>query len=147
MNNRELKAYLYYRLQELNQQKDMADTLWNGKISFGMDPGNYEHLPAWKTLVQKRKMMVRGIWIQAFILAMIVVGITSDIRNQFELNWVKALTGWLLLAVFVMVLFVIQFFYSVFVSFRNTEREIRKLIYQDLLLKLDDAETVRGERS
>ena len=146
MNNRELKAYLYYKLEELYQQKDMSEPLLNGKFSFGVDSGNYGHLPAWKTLVQKKKNLVRGIWVQAFLLSLIVVAITTDIWNKFELNWVKALTGWLLLAAFIMLLYVIQFYYSLFISFRNTEREVRKLIYQDLLLKLDDGEYGHGAR-
>jgi hypothetical protein len=140
MNNRELKGYLYRRLEELNQQKDMNETLLYGKISFGIDASAYSHLPAWKSLLDKKKLLVRAIWVQAFLLSLIVVGITADIWNKLQENWMRALTGWLLLAVFIMFLYVIQSYYTLFVSFRNAEREVRKLIYQDLLQKIEMTE-------
>jgi hypothetical protein len=140
MNNRELKGYLYRRLEELNHQNDMNETILYGKISFGIESSSYSHIPAWKSLLAKKKLLVRGIWVQAFLLSLIVVGITADIWTRMQENWMRALAGWLLLAIFIMFLYVIQSYYTLFVSFRNAEREVRKLIYQDLLQKIEMTE-------
>jgi len=99
-------------------------------------------LPAWKDLIQKKKSLVLWIWIDAFILSLFIVAITNDLWNKFDQNWIKALIQWIVISAVIMVFYVITGYYTLFFKFRQTEREVRKLVYQDILYRLSKEENI-----
>jgi hypothetical protein len=131
-----IEQYIDSRLAELDQQKDLA-TIWQKeRISFGMDSKKFSHLPAWKNLVAKKKQLISLTWLNAFVLSLTVIAISTEIWNKFQVNWIKALVYWLLMSGVIMLFYVFSSYYSLFFQFRQTEREVRKLIYQDILYQL-----------
>jgi hypothetical protein len=131
-----IEQYIDSRLAELDQQKDL-DTIWQKeRFSFGMEAKKFAHLPAWKNLVTKKKELINLTWLNAFALSFTVIAISSEIWNKFQINWIKALVYWLLMSGVVMLFYVFSSYYSLFYRFRQTEREVRKLIYQDILYQL-----------
>jgi hypothetical protein len=65
-----------------------------------------------------------------------MVGVAGDFFSKWDEHWWKTILGWLLLSAAMMLLYVIVAYYSLFYQFRQTEREVRKLIYQDILFQL-----------
>ena len=140
-NTNSLQNYIEQKLADLDNQKDMNDVISKGKFSFGMDAATYGHLPAWKTLLQQKKKLVRWIWIDAFAASLLVVSIATDIWEKFATGWIKALAGLLLLSLIIMFVLVVTTCFNLFLRFRQTDSIVRKLIYQDLLYQLKtDAE-------
>ncbi|HEV7333205.1 MAG TPA: hypothetical protein VGN63_19375 [Flavisolibacter sp.] len=134
--NEGLEVYIQKRLNELEKEMDMKEITTKGKLSFGVDSTSYAHLPAWKELVQQKKKLVRWIWVDAFFLSLTVVFIASDYADKFAENWLKAALSLLFISGMVLLFFVVTAYYSLFYRFRKTEREVRKLIYQDILFRL-----------
>ncbi len=135
-----LEQYLQQRLAEMEKEADLKEITQKGKLSFGIDSTTYAHLPAWKNLVQQKKKLVRWIWIDAFFLSLTVVFIASDYAEKFSENWVKAVLSLLFISGMVLLFFVVTAYYSLFYRFRKTEREVRKLIYQDILYRLQNSQ-------
>jgi len=140
-----LRNYLDQKLAELGQQKNMNDLVQKGNFSFGIEANNYAHLPAWKDLVQKKKMLVRWIWLDAIFISLAVVGLISIVWERFESNWIKALIYWIVMSAVIMLFYVCSSYFSLFFKFRQTEREVRKLIYQDILYQLSKEENHSGK--
>ena len=133
-----LQEYIEQRLNDLNNQKDARDMIWKRKISFGFDSKEYEHLDAWQSLVKKKKNLVKWIWIDSFFLSLFIAGITSDFFEKFDQNWLKALVGLILMSLVIMLFFVFSAYFNLFIKFRNVKREVRKIIYQDILNRLKE---------
>ena len=140
MPGERIEAYINKRLAELDKQKDMQDLTLKGKLSFGIDSVSYGHLPGWSTLVKQKKHMVKMVWLNAFFLSLIVVSIVGDYFDKYGQNWLKAVLVILAVTAIVMIVYVMAFFYNMFYHFRQTEREVRKLIYQDILQQLKKEE-------
>lgn len=138
MTHQKLESYLQKKLADLDKRTDMQDTIYKGRFSFGIDETTYGHLPAWKAVVRQKKIMLRSIWITAFTEALLAVVVLTDFSEKFGQNWIKALAGLLLLSGLMMLFYFIGAFYSLFVQFRQTEREVRRLIYQDILFQLKE---------
>ena len=136
MQEERIEAYIHQRLAELETQKDMQEVIYKGKLSFGIDANRYGKLPGWNELVKQKKHMVKMVWVNAFFLSLIIVSIVGDFFDKFSENWLKAMLGMLLLSALIMIVYVMAFFYNIFYHFRRTEREVRKLIYQDILFQL-----------
>ena len=132
MSEQLIQKYVQLKLEELEQKKDMQ----HGQLSFGMSSKKFGHLPAWKDIVRRKKKMITAIWVNAFLVSLMVIGMTSEVWDKFEENWIKAIVGWIILSAFSMLFYVIWSYYSMFIQFRKTEREVRKLIYQDILQQL-----------
>ena len=131
-----IEQYIDSKLAELDQQKGL-DTIWQKeRFSFGMEAKKFSHLPAWKNLVAKKKQLISRTWLNAFFLSFTVIAISTEIWDKFQVNWIKALVYWLLMSGVIMLFYVFSSYYSLFFQFRQTEREVRKLIYQDLLFQL-----------
>lgn len=135
-----LEQYLQQRLTELDKEADLKEITTKGKLSFGIDSTTYAHLPAWKNLVQQKKKLVRWIWVDAFFLSLTVVFIASDYADKFSANWLKAALSLFFISGMVLLFFVVTAYYSLFYRFRKTEREVRKLIYQDILYRLQNSQ-------
>ena len=144
MPEERIEAYINKRLAELDKQKDMQDLTLKGKLSFGIDSTSYSHLPGWDALVKQKRHMVKMVWLNAFFLSLIVVSIVGDYFDKYGQNWLKAVLVILAVTAIVMIVYVMAFFCNIFYHFRQTEREVRKLIYQDILsqLKKEEKETV-----
>jgi magnesium-transporting ATPase (P-type) len=136
MEQRTVQAYILQRLQELEKGRDLDEMNLRGKISFGVSSKDYEHLPAWKDLVKKKKQLVKMVWINAIFVSLWIVSFVGDIWDKFSQNWLKALFFWLGMSAVIMFFQVLASYFSLFYHFRQTEREIRKLIYQDILYRL-----------
>jgi hypothetical protein len=135
-----VREYVLARLSDLDKQKDLQDLIWKGKFSFGIDSTIYGDLPAWQDVIKKKKRLVRWVWLDALFLSLLISGTTTDIWDKFADHWARALLGLVLITGVVMLFFVITAYYNLFVQFRHVEREIRKLIYQDLLRRIEEAE-------
>ncbi|HEY1022354.1 MAG TPA: hypothetical protein VGE06_08565 [Flavisolibacter sp.] len=135
-----LEEYIQQRLTALEKEVDMKEITTKGKLSFGVDSTTYAHLPAWKDLVQQKKKLVRWIWVDAFFLSLTVVFITSDYTDKFAKNWWAAALSLLLISGIMLLFFVVTAYFSLFYRFRKTEREVRKLIYQDILFRLQNSQ-------
>jgi hypothetical protein len=144
MCNKRIEDYIYQRIAELESQKDMQEVTAKGRLSFGVDAARYGRLPAWDDLVKRKKQMVKMVWINAAFVSLTLVGMSNDYFENFGQNWLKALATWLTVSALMMLIYVVWSFYSVFYQFRMTEREVRKLIYQDILhqLKKEEKELV-----
>ena len=140
MQEERIEAYIQKRLAELEGQKDLQEVILKGRLSFGVDADTYSNLPAWKELIERKKQMVKMIWLNAFFVTLTVVVFAGDFFEKFEQNWIKALLSLIVLSAMMMLFYVVGSFYSVFYYFRKTEREVRKLIYQDILFQLKKAE-------
>lgn len=140
MNNTQLKVYIDNKLEELEKEKDMQEVFQYGKFSFGLNARNFSHLPAWKELLRRKNLLVRIFWTNAFLLSFIMGGLGGHIWNQPGESWLKLVGGWILLSLFLMLVYVIGTYFGTFVYFRKTEREVRKLIYQDLLYQINKQE-------
>lgn len=140
MHGEPLEIYIQKKLAELDKQKDMQDVIYKGKLSFGIDSTTYAHLPSWQNLVKQKKQMVKMVWTNAFFVALTTVAVVGNFFTKFEQNWIKALLGLVLLSGMITLFYVIGSFYSLFYQFRQTEREVRKLIYQDILFQLKKVE-------
>ncbi|HEU4472177.1 MAG TPA: hypothetical protein VFR58_13890 [Flavisolibacter sp.] len=134
--SKNLQHYIERQLVELEKQKDMNDLLNKGRFSFGADSRKWGHLPAWAELVKQKKIMIRLIWVEAFFAPLLIVAIAGDIWEKLETNWISAVAGWIFLSAFAGIFYVLSLYHTLFVQYRRTEREIRKLIYQDLLEKI-----------
>lgn len=135
-----LEEYIKQQLAALEKEVDLREITKKGKLSFGIDSTTYAHLPAWKDLVQQKKKLVRWIWVDAFFLSLTVVFIGSDYAEKFANNWWAAALSLLLISGMVLLFFVVTAYYSLFYRFRKTEREVRKLIYQDILFRLQNSQ-------
>lgn len=140
MSEGRIEDYIHQRLAELDEQKDMREFSLKGKLSFGVDATTYGKLPAWNDLVKRKKLLVEMVWLDAFFLSLIIVSAVGDATERFAQNWLKAIVGLLAMSAVVMLFYVIGSFYSLFYHFRQTEREVRKLIYQDILSQLKKEE-------
>lgn len=140
MQTERIAAHIGKRLAELDRGADMQDAVYKGRFSFGLDERSYGHLPAWKALAQQKKQMVKRTWALAFAVSLMVAGLASDVGERFAENWVKALVMLLVTTAIAALLYVIGSFHSVFVEFRKTEREVRRLLYQDILHELKKEE-------
>jgi hypothetical protein len=140
MREERIEAYIHQRLAELDKQKDLQRVIHQGKLSFGMDSTTYSHLPSWPDLIKRKKQLVKNLWLNGIFLSFIIVGTAGDYLNKFEQNWVKALLSLIVISALIMLFYVIVSFYSLFYQFRQTEQEVRKLIYQDILSQLKKEE-------
>lgn len=138
MNTNNLKEYINQKLVDLKKGKDMNDVLHKGKLSFGMDSKVYGNLPSWNALLQNKKTLVRIYWAGSFGLAILIVSITTKIWDQFQQNWWKAIILLIATSMVVTLFNVIWFSFSLFAQVRQTEREVRKLIYEDILRKIEE---------
>ena len=140
MHEERMKAYIHLRLAELDKQKDLQEVINKGKLSFGIDSSTYGHLPAWPDLLKRKRQMVKHVWLNAFFVSFMTVGIVGDYFDKFGQHWIKALLSLLVISALIMLFYMIGSFYSLFYQFRQTEREVRKLIYQDILSQLKKEE-------
>ena len=136
MEQSTVQAYILQRLGELEKGRDLDEMNLHGKLSFGVNSKDYEHLPAWKDLVKKKNQLVKMVWINAIFVSLLIVSFVGDVWDKFEQNWLMALFYWLGMSVVVMFFQVLASYFSLFYHFRQTEREVRKLIYQDILQQL-----------
>jgi undecaprenyl pyrophosphate phosphatase UppP len=136
-NRQHLENYISQRLKELDKEKDMQEVALKGKLSFGINSRLYSHLPNWKNLVEKKKQLVRWVWLNAVFLSFIITAIVSDPFSS--LRWASILR-WIGVSVAVLLFVVIFFFHALFFQFRRSEREVRRLIYEDMLHQLKKEE-------
>ena len=138
---KDIELYVKQKLAELEREKDMTDAIQRGRFSFGIDSRLYSYLPSWKQLVKKKKNLIRWIWIDAFLFSILGVGVFSGLWDSFDQNAIGTVIRWIFLSAFAMLLYVINSYHMLFIKFRETEREVRKLIYQDLLHQLKSEKT------
>ena len=137
MSNEQLKVYIEERLADLNKEKDMTEVVHKGRLSFGLSENDYRHLPSWQKLVSNKKKLVRVFWAGCFLTSFIVVGLASNVADKLSHNWIEAIIVWIATSLFAMMLYVMAFNFSLFYQVRKTEHEARKLIYEDILAKIE----------
>jgi hypothetical protein len=135
MTREKLEFYIRQKLEDLDKQKDMQDVINKGKLSFGIDSTTYSHLPAWPALVRESKQLKKLFWVEVFFIAFMTLLMGG---NYFENGvWWKDLIRLIISAGIAMIFGVAVYYFSFFVRVRRTEREVRKLIYQDILFQLN----------
>jgi hypothetical protein len=141
MTTDELKPYIEEKLAALKKEKDMNEVVNEGKLSFGLHSKDYKHLPSWNDLVRNKKKLVRVFWINCLLISFLIVGFTYSFGNNLDQNWVKSIIVVVGYSLGVTLLYVLGFYFSQFYHVRKTEREVRKLIYEDILDKINKAST------
>jgi hypothetical protein len=136
MDADKLENYIGQKLAELDQQKDMQDVIHKGKLSFGMDSSAYSQLPVWQGLVKQKKLLVKLFWLDAVFLSLMAAFFAGNFFEGAINMWWKEILRLLINAAIVFVFAVAGMYFSLFTKFRKTEREVRKLIYQDILAQL-----------
>lgn len=131
-----LEQYLEQKIAAIDKQKDMNDLIGKGRFSFDMDSTTYGHLPAWAELVKQKKSLVKWIWLDAIFLSLTTVFFVGNYGDRFAENWLKAAVTLVAVSAVTIVLFILFAFYNLFVKFRMVDRQARKLIYQDILYRL-----------
>lgn len=79
-------------------------------------------------------------WVGSVVLSFCVVGMIHSFDENFGENWFRTIVSWVAVSLFVMFFYVIWSYYSLFFHFRQAEREVRKLIYEDILHNLKKEE-------
>lgn len=131
-----VEAYIRQKLSELDKQKDMQDVVQKGKLSFGIDSATYSHLPAWYGLVKQKKQLIKMFWFGGLFLSVMATLIGGNFFEGMAVPWWKDAIRLAANAGIVFLFAVTGMCFSLFTLFRKTEREVRKLIYQDLLYQL-----------
>jgi TM2 domain-containing membrane protein YozV len=137
MSTDELKHYIQEKLAALKKEKDMNEVVTEGRLSFGLDQKDYKHLPSWNELLKEKKKLVRTFWINCFLISFVSVGFASTYADKFQQNWIKGLVTWLVVSLMATLFNVIGFYFSLFYRVRKTEQEVRKLMYEDILDKMN----------
>jgi hypothetical protein len=138
-----LEQYLEQKIADIDRQKDMVSSINRGRFSFDMDQRTYGHLPGWESLVKQKKSLMKWIWIDAVFLSLFIVFIAGDYWERFETSWWKAAITLLGVSGTTMLLYVLLAYYNLFIKFRMVDRQARKLIYQDILYRLQqEKETI-----
>ena len=137
MSTDDLKNYIEDKLSALKKEKDMNEVVNEGKLSFGLHAKYYKHLPSWNDMVRKEKKLVRTFWINCFLISFVTVAFAFTYTDKFQQNWIKGLVTWLVLSLMATLFYVIGFYFSLFYHVRKTEQEVRKLIYEDMLDKMN----------
>lgn len=143
MHNDQLKMYIEEKLADLNREKDMTEVVHKGRLSFGLSEKDYKHLPSWKELVRSKKKLIRVFWSGCFLISFAVVGLASNVADRLTHNWIEAVMVWIATSLFAMMLYVMAFNFSLFYQARKTEHEVRKLIYEDILNKMEKEKSQR----
>ena len=84
--------------------------------------------------------MMKMAWYMGIIDALFIVFFISDIWQKIEENWIRGIAIWLSFSAIVLFLHFVWTYQSMFIQFRQTEREVRKLIYEDLLHEMEKKE-------
>jgi len=132
-----LEMHIRQKLRDLDKEADLNDVIWKGKFSFGLDARQYSHLPAWSRVVQKKKFLVRQVWLNSVVLALLSAGILHGFYSDAP---VTSPATWLLLPFAVMIFWTAGCFTTLFFHFRKAEREVRRLLYEDILHQLKKEE-------
>jgi hypothetical protein len=114
MTTDELKPYIEAKLAALKKEKDMNEVVNEGKLSFGLHPKDYKHLPSWNDLVRNKKKLVRVFWVNCFLVSFLIVGFSYSFGNNMEQNWVKSIIVVVGYSLGVTLLYVLGFYFSLF---------------------------------
>lgn len=137
MGTLELHQYIEQKLAALNKEMDMNEVVNKGQLSFGLNGKDYKHLPSWNELLKNKKKLITTFWTNCFVSSFIIVGLTYNMRGGFEGNWIKGIASCIGLSLFATLMYAASFYFNLFYRVRKTEHEVRKLIYEDLLDKLN----------
>ena len=140
MSTETLQIHIEKKLAELEKGRDMNEVTLKGKLSFGIDQREYGHLPGWKELLKKKKLLVKMLWVTAIAESLMVVAIIGNVWDIFEQNWLKGLAYWIFVSAVILFFQIIISYYTLFYHFRQTEREVRRIIYQDVLDRMQKDE-------
>lgn len=132
----EIEKYTYQRLLELDKQKDMQDMIYKGRLSLGVDKTTYGHLPACDSLVNKKKRLTKWFWFEAYFVSLWAVLMIGDYFSRPGTTWIQASLQVLVVSGVVMLFCTAVVYFNMFVRIRQMEREVRKLIYKDILFHL-----------
>jgi hypothetical protein len=139
----QLEQYLEQKIADIDRQKDLASSISRGRFSFDMDQTTYGHLPAWTSLVKEKKNLMKWIWLDAVFLSVFIVFLAGDYWERFETSGWKALVTMLAVSGLTMFLYIMLAYYNLFIKFRMVDRQARKLLYQDILYRLQqEKETI-----
>ena len=114
----------------------MKHDVYNNKFQLLTESKSTSHLPSRKILQLKKKNIIRWIWINAILLSLLIACMITEVWEKLDQNRFATLFTWLLLSALATLLYVFSAYQSIYLKFRQTKREVRKLIFQDLLLQL-----------
>ena len=133
-----MEEYIRQRLATLDKRKDMDDVIWKGKFSFGLNAREWSHLPSWTTFLKKHRSMVRWAWISAFVLTFLTISfLRPDLYEQIGQDPLAGIAKLIGIGFVIGLFCVMGDFLMLFTLFRDAEREVRKLIYEDILVRIE----------
>jgi hypothetical protein len=133
----DLKNYIHQQLIELDKNRDEQEYVRSGRFSFGLIKQQYEGLPSWGSFVKAKKRLVRLIWVEAFFTMLMAAVFLTDVWDKLEQNWIKALATLLGVTVVMTLFYSVAIFFSIAFEVNKVNKHVRRLIYEDLLRKME----------
>jgi hypothetical protein len=136
----DLKNYIHSQIRELDKNRDEQEYTLHGRFSFGLVKQQYEGLPSWEAFVKAKKRLVRLVWAAAFLTTLVMASFFTGVWNSFEQNWIKALATLLGVSIVITLFYSIAMFFSIAFEVNKVNKHVRRLIYEDLLRKMEEKE-------
>ena len=114
----------------------MKHDVYNKNFQFLTESKSISHLTSRKILQLKKKNIIRWIWINAILLSLLIIGMITEVWEKPDQKRFATLFTWLFLSALATLLYIFSAYHYIFLKFRQSKREVRKLIFQDLLLQL-----------
>lgn len=129
MNRDALENYIRKKISEIDQDRDIKEYVRKGRFNFGMNQQEYGHLPSWPNLVKGKRKLVRLIWLQAFLSALMMYAFMED----WDQPWLKTLMKMLIGATIFTLFYNITSYFSIAFEVNRVQKQVQKLLYEDVL--------------
>ena len=142
MDTAALKHHIQQRLHDMDKNPEEQEYRRSGRFNFGINRLYYQHLPSWNRFVTGKKKLVRLIWLQAFLTTFTIVFLSDFTSDQvIWKSLVRSLLGSLIFTLF----FTAVAFFSMAAQLNQVQKEARRLVYEELLEKIEEAEVQEVE--
>lgn len=136
------KAQVLQLIDEKLQQIEEAEkkNLLNGNLNFGVHMNVYKDSPIMPQFLKKRKVLLRLLLLECFLLPLFIKMSPSSTWDQLEANTLKTVVMILGTTVFNGLILFYFFLPSLVAQTNNTQKEVKKMILQDLRQKVEALE-------
>lgn len=133
MDSELFKDYIRKKISEVDENRDIKEYTRRGRFNFGMNQHQYGHLPSWNFFAADKKKLVKLIWLQAFLSALTAFAFSEN----WDQEWWKVIIKMLIGATFFTLFFNITSYFSIAFEVNKVQKQVQKLLYEDLLYQLD----------
>lgn len=112
-----------------------------GRFNLGVNAVRFRGLPSYERLLAARKKLVRRIRVDAFFTVFLMTGMMKpDLLDRIAAQPVKTILAVLATSAIYTLFFSLVIFFSTAFEVVKAEREVRRLIYEELLRELEKSE-------